>query len=227
MIGETEEKWRDAVKRAIDLEPDSVTIYQMELPYNTSISQDILKKGVASPIAGWTTKRSWLDYAFEQFLAHDYEIAGTDIVATKKKTCRFIYRDALWHGGDMIGIGVSSFSHFGGVNFQNAHNFEEYVRILNEDRLPLLRAVSLTPKQRLIREMVLQLKTGWLDTKYFQKKFGVDVWKEFQPVYADLENQSLLHRDNGTITLSRRGLLQVDHFLLDFFEPELRTVRYA
>lgn len=227
MMGETEEKWRDAVKRAIDLEPDSVTIYQMELPYNTSISQDILKKGLVSPIAGWTDKRRWLDYAFEQFLAHDYEIAGTDIVATKKKTCRFIYRDALWHGGDMIGIGVSSFSHFGGVNFQNAHNFEEYVRILNEDRLPLLRAVSLTPKQRLIREMVLQLKTGWLDTGYFQKKFGVDVWKEFQPVYADLEKQSLLHRDNGTITLSRRGLLQVDHFLLDFFEPELRTVRYA
>jgi oxygen-independent coproporphyrinogen-3 oxidase len=227
MMGETEEKWRDAVKRAIELEPDSVTIYQMELPYNTSISQDILKKGIVSPIAGWSTKRRWLDYAFEQFLAHDYEIAGTDIVATKKKTCRFIYRDALWHGGDMIGIGVSSFSHFGGVNFQNAHNFEEYVRILNEDRLPLLRAVSLTPKQRLIREMVLQLKTGWLDTRYFQKKFGVDVWKEFQPVYAELENKSLLHRNNGTITLSRRGLLQVDHFLLDFFEPELRTVRYA
>ena len=227
MMGETEEKWRDAVKRAIDLEPDSVTIYQMELPYNTSISQDILKKGIVSPIAGWTAKRRWLDYAFEQFLKHDYEIAGTDIVATKKKTCRFIYRDALWHGGDMIGIGVSSFSHFGGVNFQNAHNFEEYVRILNEDRLPLLRAVSLTPKQRLIREMVLQLKTGWLDTRYFEKKFGVDVWKEFQPVYADLENKSLLHRDNGTITLSRRGLLQVDHFLLDFFEAELRTVRYA
>ena len=127
----------------------------------------------------------------------------------------------------MIGIGVSSFSHFGGVNFQNAHNFEEYVRILNEDRLPLLRAVSLTPKQRLIREMVLQLKTGWLDTGYFQKKFGVDVWKEFQPVYEELEDKSLLHRDNGTISLTRRGLLEVDHFLLDFFEPELRTVRYA
>jgi oxygen-independent coproporphyrinogen-3 oxidase len=227
MMGETEEKWKDAIKRAIDLQPDSVTIYQMELPYNTVISQDILKKGMTSPIAGWSIKRHWLDYAFEQFLAHDYEIAGTDIVATKKKTCRFIYRDALWHGGDMIGIGVSSFSHFGGVNFQNAHNFEEYVRILNEDRLPLLRAVSLTPKQRLIREMVLQLKTGWLDTGYFQKKFGVDVWKEFHPVYDDLQNKNLLHRDNGTISLTRDGLLKVDHFLLDFFEPELRTVRYA
>ena len=227
MMGETEEKWHEAVRRAIELEPDSVTIYQMELPYNTTISQDILKKGITSPIAGWTTKRDWLEYAFEQFLAHDYEIAGTDIVATKKKTCRFIYRDGLWHGGDMIGIGVSSFSHFGGVNFQNAHNFEDYVRILNEDRLPLLRAVALTPKQRLIREMVLQLKTGALDTGYFQQKFGVDVWNEFRPVYARLEENDLLARHNGTIALTRRGLLQVDHFLIDFFEPELRTVRYA
>ena len=227
MMGETEEKWREAVRRAIELEPDSVTIYQMELPYNTTISRDILNKGIESPIAGWSAKRRWLDYAFEQFLAHDYEIAGTDIVATKKKTCRFIYRDALWHGGDMIGIGVSSFSHFGGVNFQNAHNFEEYVRILNEDRLPLLRAVSLTPKQRLIREMVLQLKTGALDTSYFSRKFGVDVWSEFRPVYERLEEKSLLERHKGDIVLTRSGHLEVDSFLPDFFEPELRTVRYA
>jgi len=227
MVGETEEKWRDAVQKTIELAPDSVTIYQMELPYNTVISQDIIKKGVTSPIADWATKRHWLNYAFEQFLAHDYEIAGADIVATKKKTCRFIYRDALWHGGDMIGIGVSSFSHFGGVNFQNAHNFEEYVRILNEDRLPLLRAVSLTPKQRLIREMVLQLKTGALETGYFQKKFGVDVWQEFLPVYENLAADDLLGRENGSIRLTRRGLLEVDRFLIDFFEPELRTVRYA
>src|ERR1043166_7941321 len=227
MMGETEEKWREAVRRAIELEPDSVTIYQMELPYNTLISRDILQKGTPSPIADWTTKRNWLNYAFEEFLKHGYEIAGTDIVATKKKTCRFIYRDALWHGGDMIGIGVSSFSHFGGVNFQNAHNFEEYVRILNQDRLPLLRAVSLTPKQRLIREMVLQLKTGSIDTGYFREKVGGDVWREFRPVYQQLEENRLLERQNGRIALTRRGILQVDHFLIDFFEPELRTVRYA
>jgi oxygen-independent coproporphyrinogen-3 oxidase len=227
MVGETEEKWRETVRKTIELAPDSVTIYQMELPYNTIISQDILKKGMESPIADWPTKRRWLNYAFEEFLARDYEIAGTDIVATKKKTCRFIYRDALWHGGDMIGIGVSSFSHFGGVNFQNAHNFEEYLRILNEDSLPLLRAVSLTPKQRLIREMVLQLKTGALDTGYFQKKFGVDVWEEFLPVYESLAADQLLARQDGTIRLTRRGHLEVDRFLVEFFEPELRTARYA
>jgi coproporphyrinogen III oxidase-like Fe-S oxidoreductase len=227
MMGESEEKWRDTIRKAIELEPDSVTIYQMELPYNTIISQDMLKKGAPSPVADWMTKRHWLNYAFDQFLERGYRIASTYTLVNSKKDCRFIYTDALWHGGDMIGLGVSSFSHFDGVNFQNAHNFEEYVRILSTDELPLLRAVSLTPKQLLIREMILQLKTGTLDTDYFRDKFAVDVWQEFRPVYERLSGQGLLVRNNGSITLTRRGLLEVEHFLLEFFEPELRTVRYA
>jgi len=227
MMGESEEKWRDTVRRAIELEPDSVTIYQMELPYNTVISQDIIQHGSASPIADWDTKRRWLNYAFDQFQEHGFEIASATTLVTTRKPCRFIYTDALWHGGDMVGLGVSSFSYFDGVNFQNAHNFEEYVRILNSDQLPLLRAVSLSAKQRLIREMVLQLKNGSLDTNYFRAKFGVDVWQEFRDVYERLRDEEMLVLENETITLTRRGLLEVENFLLDFFEPELRTVRYA
>ncbi len=186
MMGESEEKWRDTVRQAIELEPDSVTIYQMELPYNTIISQEMIKKGLASPIADWHTKRQWVDYAFEQFQERGYRIASAYTLASTRKPCSFIYTDALWHGGDMIGLGVSSFSHFDGVHFQNAHIYEDYVSQLAAGRLPLWRALALTPKQKLIREMVLQLKTGNLDTSYFRAKFGVDVWKEFQPVYESL-----------------------------------------
>jgi len=227
MMGETEEKWRDTVRRTLELEPDSVTIYQMELPYNTVISQEMLKQGISSPIAGWDLKRRWLNYAFEQFQEHGYAIASATVLTTTRKPSRFIYTDALWHGGDMIGLGVASFSHFGGVNFQNVHNFEEYLRVLKTDNLPLLRAVALTDKQRLIREMILQLKTGVLDTGYFRQKFGVDVWREFQSVYERLNADELLNRQNGTIKLTRRGLLEVDEILWEFFEPELKSVRYA
>lgn len=227
MMGETEEKWRDCVRQAVDLEPDSVTIYQMELPGNTPISQEMIKRGADSPVAGWETKRRWLDYAFEEFQKLGYRVASAYTIATTRKPCRFIYTDALWHGGDMIGIGVSSFSYFGGVSFQNAHYFEEYVRLLETDRLPLWRALPLTPRQRLIREMILQLKTGSIDLRYFDGKFGVDVWKEFRPVYERLAAQELLGRHNGTVALTRPGLLQVDQFLSEFFETEFRTVRYA
>jgi oxygen-independent coproporphyrinogen-3 oxidase len=227
MVGETEAKWRDAVRRAVELQPDSLTIYQMELPYNTIISQEILKEGKESPIADWPTKQRWLNYAFDEFEAAGYRIASAYTLATTKKPCRFIYTDALWHGGDMIGLGVSSFSHFGGVHFQNAHSFEEYIALVNKDELPLLRALTLTTKQKLIREMVLQLKTGALDTDYFKHKFGVDVWQEFSDVFERLRIDQLAERQEAKILLTRKGILVVDHFLSEFFEPELKAVRYV
>lgn len=227
MMGESEELWRDTVKRALELEPDSVTIYQMELPYNTVISQEMIKNGLSSPIADWPAKRRWVAYAFDQFQERGYRAASAYTLATTKKPCRFIYTDALWHGGDMIGLGVSSFSHFGGVNFQNAHRIEEYLRVLDTDELQLWRAIRLTPKQRLIREMILQLKTGSLDMEYFSRKFDVDIWREFQSAFEQLGERELLERKAERIELTRRGLLEVDHFLSEFFEPELKSVRYV
>ncbi len=227
MVGETEANWRECVAKALELQPDSLTIYQMELPYNTVISQGILKEGKESPIASWDTKRHWVDYAFEKFQEQGYRIASAYTLATTKKPCDFIYTHSLWRGNDMLGTGVASFSHFAGVHYQNAHTFEEYVRMLDEGQLPMVRAIKLTPKQKLIREMVLQLKLGKIDIGYFQKKFGVDVWSEFGQVYSQLDRADMLHRQNGSVALTRKGLLQVDHFLHEFFEPELKNVRYA
>jgi oxygen-independent coproporphyrinogen-3 oxidase len=140
---------------------------------------------------------------------------------------KFVYTDALWHGTDMIGLGVASFSHFGGVHFQNAHGFPEYVAHMNEGKLPIYRALRLTPKQKLIREMILQLKTGGIELDYFKQKFGADVLNEFAEPYEKLMEAQMLERKNGSIALTRQGLLRVDSFLNEFFEPENRNVRYT
>ncbi|MCH7728493.1 MAG: radical SAM protein, partial [Planctomycetes bacterium] len=42
MVGETWDNWKDCIRRTIELSPESVTIYQMELPFNTVYSKDIL-----------------------------------------------------------------------------------------------------------------------------------------------------------------------------------------
>src|SRR5437588_3772676 len=72
MLGETEDKWKYAVERALELDPDSVTIYQMEVPYNTGIAKDAREHGGVSPVASWAQKRAWVDYAFGQFEAAGY-----------------------------------------------------------------------------------------------------------------------------------------------------------
>ena len=104
---------------------------------------------------------------------------------------------------------------------------EEYLALIETNQLPLLRALTLTEKQKLIRELILQLKTGAVELAYFKNKFGVDLWKEFEPVFDSLRRDGFLDRGLERISLTRKGLLQVDHFLSDFFEPELKAVRYV
>ena len=43
---QTDENWQRNIEKTVALEPDSITIYQMELPYNTTITKDLL--GAAS-----------------------------------------------------------------------------------------------------------------------------------------------------------------------------------
>src|SRR5205823_10066695 len=45
MVGETPENWRECVRKTIELDPDSVTIYQMEIPYNTTIFKEMKVMG--------------------------------------------------------------------------------------------------------------------------------------------------------------------------------------
>jgi oxygen-independent coproporphyrinogen-3 oxidase len=228
MVEETEENWRDSVRQAIELEPDSVTIYQMEIPYNTQIYQEMKAQGrLAAPVADWETKRGWVRYAFAEMEKAGYTVASGYAAVKDPKKTRFVYRDSLWQGADLIGLGVASFSHVGGTHFQNEHDFEPYVARLREGMLPIYRALTPTTEERLIRELVLQFKLGKISRAYFEHKFGVDVLAKFAEPVALLKSRGALTIDGDWLRLSRDGLLEVDRLVHEFFLPEHRTARYA
>ena len=93
--------------------------------------------------------------------------------------------------------------------------------------LPISRALPTRPEERLIREMVLQMKLGRLDAGYFRARFGVEVLERFAEPFGRLRDRGLLAWDGDAITLSRKGLLQVDELLPEFFLPEHRGARYT
>lgn len=228
MVGETDEKWQATVVKALEMAPDSVTIYQMEMPHNTVISRESKQTGQPVPIADWSTKRRWVKHAFDHFLAAGYQISsGYTLVKPNGKGSSFEYRDALWHGADLIGTGVASFSHFQGVHYQNVDQWEDYVARTQAGELPLSRALVLTPEQKLIREMILQMKTGKLEVDYFRGKFGTDIRSSFADGFTSLVAEGSAYLENGSIRLTPQGLLRVDTLLPRFFEKQYRDVRYT
>jgi oxygen-independent coproporphyrinogen-3 oxidase len=228
MVEETEANWKDCVRRTIEMSPDSVTIYQMEVPYNTKIYQEMKAAGrLVAPVADWETKRHWVNCAFEELEKVGYTVASGYTVVKNPARTHFVYRDSLWQGADLIGLGVASFSHIGGTHFQNQHDFEPYLAALRAANLPVYRALTPTSEERMIRELVLQFKLGRISRDYFQRKFGVDVLANFKDAVARLQSWGALVIDGDFLRLSREGLLQVDRLVHEFFLPEHRTARYA
>jgi oxygen-independent coproporphyrinogen-3 oxidase len=231
MVGETWDNWRDCVLKTIELSPESVTVYQMELPYNTRYSKELTVLGQESApaemIADWPTKRAWVDYAFAEMKKAGYEVSSAYTMVKDKAKTQFVYRDALWHGADMFGTGVASFGHVNGVHVQNVDTWEAYVGKLDAGELPIGRALPVTDRQRLIRETVLQLKTGRIEKDYFRRKFGADVTAEFREPFRQLESEGWLRVTPGGAELTPAGLMQIDRHLPAFFEPQHQSKRYT
>jgi oxygen-independent coproporphyrinogen-3 oxidase len=228
MVGETNENWRECVRKTIELDPDSVTIYQMEVPYNTTIFKEMRVMGQSvAPVATWKTKRDWVSYAFSELENAGYTVRSAYTAVKNPAKTRFIYTDLLWSGADMIGLGVASFSHVQGTHFQNDHEWESYTAELSRGKLPIYRAFTLTQEQRIVRELILQMKLGRVHESYFRNKFGISIQERFAGPVNSLRQQGYLKTDSGGLTLNRDGLLQVDRLLQEFFLPEHRLALSA
>jgi oxygen-independent coproporphyrinogen III oxidase len=228
MLEETDENWRECIRQTIEMAPDSITIYEMEIPYNTTIYQRMKAEGkLVAPVADWETKRAWVHYAFAELERNGYSIASAYTAVRNPQATRFVYRDQLWTGADLLSLGVASFGHIGGTHYQNHHDFDPYVEALREQRLPIYRALTPTTEERLIRELVLQFKLGHVRRSYFVEKFGIDPAERFADVIQRLQEWGFLRVDGDQLLLERAGLLQVDRLLHEFFLPQHRTDRYA
>ncbi len=226
MVEETEALWQRNIEETIKLRPDSVTIYQMEVPYNTGIYKEMKASGkLVAPVADWQTKRRWVKEAFAALESAGYTVKSGYTAVLNPARTKFVYRDELWSGADLVGLGVASFSHAAGVHYQNLTEMEPYMAAVAAGELPIKRAFRTTPEERMIREFILQMKLGRVHLGYFREKFGVDIAKRFETQLGHLAAEALLAVDSETIHLSRDGLLCVDTLLHEFFLQQHRTTQ--
>ncbi|HLU46691.1 MAG TPA: coproporphyrinogen-III oxidase family protein [Planctomycetota bacterium] len=226
--GETVETWRRTIDRVIALAPPCVTVYQLELSWNSILHTRARSGRNAPQLPDWQTKREWVDEAFATLEAAGYSVVSGYMAVKDPSSWRFIYTvEHFWRGGDLLAIGESSFGHFRGVHYQNLDRQDTYLAAVESGRLPLRRARSLTFDETLRRELILALKTGRADREWFLERHGVDIAQEFAKPLKELEEAGFLRIENDGVTLTRDGLLRVDSLLDRFYRPEHRGVRYS
>ena len=181
MVGETEANWAQCVRKTIEMSPDSVTIYQMEVPYNTGIYQEMKASGqLAAPVADWETKRAWVAWAFAELERAGYTVASayTAVKNPGHHPLR-LSRPPLGRGRfDRPGRGLLRPPARGALP-EPARFRALRQRRARRGGCPSIRALTPTADERLIREFILQLKLGRTRCAYFREKFGVDVRERF------------------------------------------------
>jgi oxygen-independent coproporphyrinogen III oxidase len=230
LVGETEESWRRSVDRTMELAPDSVTIYQTEVPYNTQLYRDWKDDRLPSGLIPWEIKRERLAYAFGRLEAAGHSVASAYAAVRDPSRHLFQYQQHLWRGGDMLGLGASSFSYFGGVHYQNDARTDAYANSVRDGALPIYRARRLSRDERIVREFALQLKWGRVDAAAFRRRNHVDVRDVFAEPLRGLAAAGLLAAptdgEDAEVALTREGLLRVDELIPRFYLPEHQEARY-
>jgi oxygen-independent coproporphyrinogen-3 oxidase len=228
MLEETDENWSDCVNQVIDLSPDCVTIYQMEVPFNTGIFKSMKEEGkLNAPVADWPTKRRWVSEAYSKLEQAGYTITSAYTAVKNPESTKFIYRDRLWAGADMLGLGVSSFGHLGGIHYQNLTNIDYYCESVEKKQNPVRRALMTQEEERFIRELILQWKLGRVNTKYFLDKFGISITERFSSILSRWKENGDLVEEGDNLLLTRDALLRIDSSLQGFFLAKHQDARYV
>jgi len=225
--GETINGWSDTVQQVLSLQPDCVTLYQLELTHNSGFYR-MQKLGQSIDFPSWPQKRAWAKEAFSALKAAGYQMVSGYMAVKKPQSWRFAHIvENFWHGGDLLGLGESAFGHLAGGHYQNYSQQDDYYRAIDTGQLPIQRAYILSDEEKFRRELILQFKTGFIDESYFRSKFGMDVKKLFSAEFSQLVHEGHLLPPGDKISLTDEGLLLVDELLPRFYLQRHRVSRYT
>jgi oxygen-independent coproporphyrinogen-3 oxidase len=226
MIDETPETWERTLDTLIGLKPEHVSIYRMEVYKNTLL----YAAGFTGPgVGGIPTDEQELAQwhrALERLEAAGYaNVAGHAFIL--KPEHNHWHRVDMWSTGELLGMGVSSFSYLNGTVFQNSSKWDEYVGAASAGKSAVKRSVRLSSRGIMAREVALGLKLYRLDRVAFRRRHGFDVAELYPSQIAQLERENLLRVSDDAIELTRRARDYVDMICALFYLPEHTDKRFA
>jgi oxygen-independent coproporphyrinogen-3 oxidase len=210
---QTTANWADSVEQIVDVRPEHVSLYLLELYPNAPLKDEMAR-------AGWSLAPD--EDAAEMYLTslasldaagfRQYEISN---VARPGRESRHNLK--YWTDGEWLGFGCGAHSTRGGTRWKNVSATVDYIdRIVSgtsvvADRRPL------TIHERLEEALFtgLRLSDG-VDTEEVGRRYGIDVWSRYRSALQPFLDDGILVRENSRLRLTREGMLVANEVMQIF-----------
>lgn len=161
---QTPESFRRTLAQLTELRPDRVALYgYAHLPTRFKPQRRI----VSAELPGAAEKLAMLSASLDTLVEAGYVYVGMDHFALPDDALAVAKRQGRLHRNfqgystqpdcDLIALGVSAIGRIGATYSQNAKTLEEYVDLLDQGRLPIVRGLALTRDDLLRRAVIMAL----------------------------------------------------------------------
>jgi oxygen-independent coproporphyrinogen III oxidase len=210
---QSRETWRNTVYQAIDLAPDHLSLYLLELYPNAPLKEDMARRG-------WSQAPD--DDAAEMYLEalgvleraglHQYEISN---VAREGHRSR--HNVKYWQAGQWFGFGCGAHSTVAGERWKNVAATADYVDRIVAGESAAIDRHSLSRQAQVEEALFMGMRlTDGVDRAWFKGRFGDDPWQRYgQDLAPYIQSGQVWHRD-GRFGLTRDGML-VANTVLEVF----------
>lgn len=209
----TDEQWKINFSTAFDLNVQHLSCYALTVEPRTALAHAIAKKNQAGVEDGKQAKHFGIlmemaaRNGFEQ-----YEISNFARGGLYSK-----HNSSYWLGEKYLGVGPSSHSFNGESRQWNIRNNNEYIRIINEGKIPAETEI-LTEQNKFNEYVMVSLRTMWgCDLEKISKDYGTDVAETFFRQAKKKIETGLMIQQNQNFILSEKGKFFADRIAADFF----------
>jgi oxygen-independent coproporphyrinogen-3 oxidase len=217
--GQSPASWRATVDRAIDLGPEHLSLYLLELYPNAPLREAMARERPRDPGA-WHQAPD--DEAADMYLAglgqldhagfEQYEISNVAQPGWQSR-----HNLKYWQSGNWRGFGCGAHSTAGGVRWQNVASTTDYVEIIDRGGDVTRGRQALSPDAQAEEALFtgLRLNVG-IDRPSFARRFGLDPWSRYGDTLAPCIGDGLVWARDQQFGLTRQGMLVANEILVTF-----------
>ena len=213
------EEWLTSVDGLIALNPDHASLYLLEI-YPNSPLRDTMTKSKWALAADDDAADMYLQ-AMERLDAAGYEQYEISNVARAGRKSRHNLK--YWTDGEWLGFGPGAHSTRGGVRWRNVAATPEYIGAVQTGGQLIAERRVLSRQDGIEEALFTRLRlTEGIDLDLVKSRYGVDVWRVYQPELKRFVEAGLLIYDDRRLKLTRAGMLLANEIMTVFLGSHVR-----
>jgi oxygen-independent coproporphyrinogen-3 oxidase len=214
--GQTLEKWRLTLQKAVAMRPEHVSVYGLSVEAGTPFAKKAAQGELHLPDEELAvamleqTAETLCRAGYEHYEISNYALPGY----------RSRHNQVYWRRGNYLGFGAGAHSfqkgHGYGVRRENPGTLAEYAATVSSEKLPD-RELSLTRQEAMAEFMFLGLRMmEGVNREEFAMQFDMGLEETFPGVIDSLCARGLLLAEGAIVRLTAKGLLLANLVMAEF-----------